>query len=1199
VSSLSLHKRLLSLVNTHRTAFLIAAGLGSGASLLAISQARLFSDIVNRAFLSGSTSQALAPKFALFLGILLVRGLLTYGSESASSTLAAAIKHRQRQELFTHLLRLGPGYTWQQATGDLANLLSEGIESLEAYFSQYLPQIIQAVLVPTAILFFVIQVDLLSGLILLLTAPLIPIFMVLISSLGEALTRKQWLSLSRMSAYFLDVLQGLPTLRALGVSKDQAQVIAQVSNRYREITMRVLRVTFLSALVLELVATLSTAIIAVEVGLRLLYGKLPFEAAFFILVLAPEFYLPLRLLGTRYHAAMSGTAAARQIFAVLDSPLHTPAPVAHSAPGLNTRPPEICFHNLNFSYQPEQPALRDVSFTIPRGKITALVGPSGAGKSTLVNLLLRFFEATPGSITVDGQEISTLPPAAWRQQVGWVPQKPYLFNDTIEANLRLAYPSASMEEIKNAARLAQAEEFILQLPRGYQTIIGERGQKLSTGQAQRIALARAFLKPASFILLDEPSSSLDSQTEQAIQESLQSLAVGRTVLVIAHRFSTVYQADHIIVLKDGQVVEQGKHEVLIKQAGTYAQMVRACSQNQAPVYSNDSGIEERDINRRFKPGSRLPNNDRLEETGRINPITTLWTLLRLLWPFKGWVLLSMILGFAAVGSSVGLMSTSAYILSAAALQPSISTLQVAIVGVRFFGITRGIFRYLERLVSHQVTFRLLTNLRAWFYQALEPLAPARLLFYRGGDLLNRITGDIAALESFYVRSAAPPGTALLVFLLINGIMLHFNPLFAGLTALTISLAGIGLPLLMNHLGQQPGRKIAENRLRLSVLMVDSVQGLPDILVFDDQERFIKTLQAQSNVLTSTQEQQGRLQALQTSLMFLLTHLCVWGTLLLGVRFASAGQIDPLYLGTIALAVLTSFEAIQPLPLAAQHLSNQLTAGSRLLEILQSTPATCDFPPLLPLPSSFALEVHGLRFSYPGQTELALDGIELSLPVGAHVAVVGPSGSGKTTLVNLLLRFWEYQDGSICLNGHDLRCYDQTLLRRTLSLVSQQTFLFNATLQDNLLIACPTASFEEIQVALERARLLPLIANLPQGVDTWIGEGGVRLSAGERQRLAMARAFLRQSPLIIFDEATAHLDAITEQEILAEIKRLRPDHTLLTITHRLVGLEGADEILVFDHGHLSQRGTHEHLLTAGGLYRKMWDLQNQMLTDAAI
>jgi len=583
-------RRLLRMAAGHRLPLALAVGSGLLAGLATVGQAWLLSQVVSRVFLQGEDLAGVVSPLLGFLLLALLRAGLVWGSEAAAQRLADGVKRDLRGRLAAHLLALGPAYGRGQRSGELANTVVEGVEALDAYFRQYLPQVALAALVPLAVLAFVFPRDWVSGLVLLLTAPLIPLFMILIGSAAEALTRRQWASLSRMSAHFLDVLQGLATLKHLGRSREQVAAITRVSDRFRQATMGVLRVAFLSALVLEMVATISTAVVAVQVGLRLLYGQLAFQPAFFVLLLAPEFYLPLRLLGSRFHASVEALSAAERIWQILETP---PATVAGRQLEEGTSSSSIVFDGVHYAYgggdpqshpsgvpqDARRPALRGVSFRIDPGDTVALVGPSGAGKTTVAHLLLGFLAPDRGRILVGdparGRALHDLSPEAWCRQVAWVSQQPYLFHGSVAHNLRLARPEATMDEVVWAARQAHAHEFVAALPQGYDTPVGERGARLSGGQVQRLALARAFLKDAPLLVLDEATANLDPEVEALVQEALGRLLRGRTALLIAHRLPTVYRADRILVLDGGRLVQAGTHAELVAREGAYRRLVGA------------------------------------------------------------------------------------------------------------------------------------------------------------------------------------------------------------------------------------------------------------------------------------------------------------------------------------------------------------------------------------------------------------------------------------------------------------------------------------------------------------------------------------------------------------------------------------------------------------------------------------------------
>ncbi len=552
-----------------RVDFVLLAITSTGLGITIVLQADLFSKIVDRAFLGHEDLNELFIPILTLMSIVFIRAIFIWLNAHFATSVSLRVRSNLRDKLLKKIVQLGPAFTGGERTGELTSTLTEGIDKLDPYIREYIPQVILTAVIPLMVLLFVFPRDFYTGMVFVITAPLIPFFMILIGMAAEKVTKRQWESLGRMSAYLLDVIQGLVTLRVLNRSKDEKERLKRVVDNFRRTTIDVLKIAFISALTLELIATLSTAIVAVEIGLRLLYGRMIFQEAFFILLLAPEFYTPFRQLGAKFHAGMAGVDAASRIFEILQS---EPAIRSDgSVPASFSR--EIVFKNVGFSYG-NRKVLDGINLTIRKGEKLALVGPTGAGKSTLVSLILRFNDPQEGMIYVDGIPLNGIEIRKWRELISWVPQNPYIFNATVLENIKIAKPDADFDEIVEAAKKAYAHEFIERLEKGYHTPVGEQGTLLSGGQVQRIAIARAFLKNSPILVMDEATSNLDPETEEKIRNAMENLMKGKTVIIIAHRLSTVVNADKIAVLHNGRIVELGAHRELMRKNGLYASLVK-------------------------------------------------------------------------------------------------------------------------------------------------------------------------------------------------------------------------------------------------------------------------------------------------------------------------------------------------------------------------------------------------------------------------------------------------------------------------------------------------------------------------------------------------------------------------------------------------------------------------------------------------
>jgi len=577
-------------------------------------------------------------------------------------------------------------------------------------------------------------------------------------------------------------------------------------------------------------------------------------------------------------------------------------------------------------------------------------------------------------------------------------------------------------------------------------------------------------------------------------------------------------------------------------------------------------------------------------------MVTILRMLRFLRPFRTTVLASVALGVATIASGIGLLGTSAYLISRAALQPSIAVLQVSIVGVRFFGLSRGIFRYVERLVSHSANFKLLAQLRTWFFKSVEPLAPAGLTYLSSGDLLARSIADIDTLEDFFVRLVSPPLVALITSLCASLFVGQFDPRFGLILMLGLLSSSFGIPLLSNRLQRNSRNQLVQSRSDLHAAITDSILGIADLLVYGNADEIHKRIK---NLRSSYQADQRKLawrEALSDAANLLLSNLTMWLVLLIAIPLVSTGQLDGVLLAVLALIALTSFEAAQPMGLVAQNLENSASAARRLFEIANARPEIAG-QAMTPITSIHpTIEIKELSFGYDSTQPGILDQVSISLTPGKKLAIVGPSGSGKTTLLNLLLRFWNYREGIIEVDGVDLHDLDAEGVRDYFSVLSQNAFLMSGTIRQNLLLSMPDASEAQLLAAIDLAQMADWLKTLPDGLDTWIGENGVQISGGERQRLAIARLALREQPIWILDEPSSNLDAITEQRIIQRIMNACNERTLVWITHRLTGLENMDEILVLSSGRIVEHGKHAQLLQQKGLYARMWHIQNQEIFD---
>ena len=578
------------------------------------------------------------------------------------------------------------------------------------------------------------------------------------------------------------------------------------------------------------------------------------------------------------------------------------------------------------------------------------------------------------------------------------------------------------------------------------------------------------------------------------------------------------------------------------------------------------------------------------------------TLLRLMSfsrPVWRGMTLSLFLSIITITCSIGLMGTSAYLISSAALQPSIATLQVAIVGVRFFGIGRGVFRYLERLASHSVNMELLAEIRLWVYRKLEPLVPARTLKQTSGDILAILTADIDTLENLYVRVIAPPITAVFIAAGMYVFLGSINKQLGIILMIGMLIGGGILPLMILKLSKNPGRKFIEKRAELNSLVTSTLQEAGELVVFGADHQQKSAIMKNSDQFGKAQMRLAWINGFGTGSMIWILNLTILTILATAITLVTSGALNGVMLAVIVLMTAASFEAIIPLILSGHQLEPALAAGRRIFTLTDSESPVLEPGKPISLPKYYDIEISKLSFNYPGVQNTILSGFNLSIPEGKHIAIVGPSGSGKSTFVNLLGRIWDYPSGSIRLGGVEIKKIRSEDTWQKISLLAQNPVILTDTLRRNLEIGKKEASDGEMIAALELVQMGGWFAGLPKGLESWLGERGARMSAGERQRLAIARMYLRNCTVQIFDEPTANLDMKTEKDILELVLGISGHRTILWVTHRLVGLEQMDEIVFIEKGRILERGKQSDLLNQGGQFARYFEFQNEWLDDSFI
>ena len=1246
------HSFAWQLVKLHPRSYgglLLLTLVGTAATL---GQAYAFALIINSLVVQG---ESLSYGTMTVLGaMILMRMACSHGEQWLRDHIASTVHEDLRNRILHHMI--AQGVRQSDSAGSVTHILTDGLDHVDAYMSQYIPQALYAVLIPLMISIAIIDSISWIGWILLVTYPLIPFFMILIGKKADKLNKQQWERMQFLGGHFLDVLQGLTTLKVFGRAKEQVHVIGRLSGEFRDATLKVLRIAFLSALVLELIGTISTAMIAVYLGVSLVYGEVEFLPAFFILLLAPDFYAPLRQLGAAFHTGLSGKVSLTAVQEYLTSGIE----VVRTGQEILEEPIQtIEFCDVAYQYEEEQVGLETFTGVLKRGRSYMLVGESGAGKTTISNVLMQLLTPTKGQVTVNGCDLQSLDSQWYYKQIAYLSQTPYIMSGTLRENLQFGL-EVTDETLWQVLQQVQLADFVDTLPLGLDTVIGEGGYGLSGGQRQRLALGRILLRPAQILILDEVTAHLDVETESLIMQVLRECGKDKIVLYVGHRVQTMKYVDTLFVMQAGRLVESGSYADLITQNGYFASLVNTYSnpvmrkltvksddficveQVSETMYSENAGIRDKSVpfdvvalhdsdglhskksiaivdaqvvqegiasTYQMKYGneahrvmkSSTPKGEALrgEATGSVRQqdirrgLVSLWNLLS---QYRVLLVGSVIFAMGTVLMNIGLLTTSTWLITKASEHPILVVLSLAIVGVRFFGIGRAICRYGERYVSHSMAFQGLYELRIAFFKRLEPLVPRIFQSMKMGDLLGRIIADIETLQFFYLRTLVPSLSFIGVTVLGCMIGYQLHPIVAIVIALYSIIVGVVLPIIITYsLRQVPPMKL-HTRGRMKEELIESIHGVVDIIMSHQETRFVQSMKASFSAYDGWQSLWNRGVRWNQTILLGLAQSALLVGVVVGVWVIDETDYGPLWVAVIAIGLQAYFEVLQPMTEAFLHGyesalamdrleglegqgSQQIRAvdrvsndSSRGLGEYVDNDSSHDVSPMI--------RVQSLSFAY--DVLPIYDGLDLSIQKGEKVAIVGPSGSGKSTLFALLQGWYTYT-GTISIDGVDAKMLSEEQLQSYMAYATQDIYVFHATIGDNIRLAKPSATDEDIWQALEAVQLADWARSLPKGLRTMVGQGGMGLSGGQRQRLGMARLYLRDAEILLLDEPLEGLDQVTRHLVQDQLHTLFQGKTVLYITHHIEQLHEMDRILFLEQGRIIERGTYESLLALQGRF----------------
>lgn len=1187
-------KRLFSLV-PQATPYIVASVLFKWIALMANITvmwllARILGGVITGGFPASLAVEALMQAALPLAAAIIVRAASIYLAQRAGDKAAFEAVRRVRSLVYDKLTALGPSYTETVPTAEAVQTSVEGATQLQVYFGGYLPQLFFAGLAPITLFVLLVGQAGLPAALLLACVPVIPVSIMMVMRNAKKIGAEYWGSYVDLGGMFLEAVQGLTTLKVYQADRDWHERINAESERFRTATMRLLVMQLRSICVMDLVVYMGAALGIIVAALQLATGKIGFEAAFLIVFLSQEFFLPMRRLGSLFHTAMNGMAASRRMFGILDAREPERGNVELDGRG------DIELAGVSYAYG-DRTVLDSASATIARGSLVALVGESGGGKSTLAGIIAGRKDAYQGTVRIGGVELRDVTAASLMRAVTLVPTNGYLFAGTLRDNLLLAHHGATDAELMRALDRTRVAAFV-QANGGLDMAINEGGTNLSGGQRQRVCMARALLHDSPIYVFDEATSNVDAASEAAIGEVIASLAGDHTVIVVAHRLSTIVDADQILVLERGRIAERGTHGELLADAGVYASMWNSQEQLSAYAYAEDgaedSGSAEAEVGE--GGGVRADGHDRPDAApmaassgsghARRSAPSIMWRMMGLVRPLAGWLVLAVALGSIGMLTAAFVPAFGAFGLMAALGHNALGLgLVGACAACAVCGIARGPLHYGEQLCNHYIAFRLLAHIRDLVFGALRQLAPAKLEGRGKGELVSLVTSDIELLEVFYAHTISPIAIALVCTAVFEGFLLAVSPELAGIALVAYAVLGVLLPLVSAKACGTTGRQSREGAGKLGAFVLDSLRGASETIQFAggaDRSRALGELTEQVGAVDARLKRRQAASEAVADALILAANLVM---LRRALQLVSAGTID---FATAFVAVFTfvsSFGSVMAVSRLGASLQETLASGARVLDLLDEQPQCAEVADGQDVEFAGAAAEH-VSFSYAGGVDaggagateqvandtaasLILDDVTCTFAPGTMTCIMGRSGSGKSTLLKLLMRFWDPAAGTIAVSGVDARRINTASLRSHEAYMTQDTHLFCGTVRENLLVAHASATDAELLDACRSASLTALIDRLPQGLDTPVAELGDSLSGGERQRIGLARIFLNDAPFILLDEPTSALDALNEAAVMQAVDELkRRGKTIVLVSHRASTCAFADFSLSVEHGRLS-------------------------------